>query len=643
VLPLLRHPLTLLLVAFICNTLLWAAVTNIGHPPDEFSHFDYVCHLATNHALPIYGKTLNIHTPGLQTHASLPPLYYLLGTPFQMALSNRTITEQMLALRALSVLLGAITITLAYMFGRTLSPTRPPFAFAVATLVGFNPMFTYFCAAINSDNLINLIYAALLLLLAYGLRQQQPSRRWLIGLGALLGAGLITKQTIAMGVFVSALVIVYLAWKQRTRFLLTVTRYAFWTSSTALLISGWYFVRNWFLYGSPSGMFTGPRLDSYSAHPYQAAGSLWQMIFATRSEFAARSELTQFLPTVLRSFWGIFDHLEILMPQRLYNVMTWMLMGGLLGAAFWVARAYRHRHDSLTRYRLLVAGVGGLILILTFTGLLSLSYFIDYQPQGRYLFAALTPVSVAIVAGWEQLAKLLRARWLVAPLIVVLVLIVNVLALVCALAPAQHDRYLGQMMSYKSNASVRTVYDTSPAQASFVAQHSEIKRLEMLINSPPGVQGPLICRLGQQGTTDDLLAAVVQQPLAGPACYGIDVSSCRFTAGGTYTLKLEAPNITAQQPVLAALPTDDASGDQSAADLKLKIVYPGIFSRQTLSRADYLPRKSPTASLPARRTVLVGVGRSYSGTLDCHALASGHRYFSVRPDASCNSADPAAW
>src|SRR5712692_6944959 len=82
------HPLTLLLLAFICNTLLWTAVTNIGHPPDEFAHFDYIRHLAVNHTLPIYGKTTYFHRPGLNTHASLPPLYYLLGTPVQMALSN---------------------------------------------------------------------------------------------------------------------------------------------------------------------------------------------------------------------------------------------------------------------------------------------------------------------------------------------------------------------------------------------------------------------------------------------------------------------------------------------------------------------------------------------------------------------------
>lgn len=613
----LLHPLTLLLLAFACNTLLWAAVTNLGNPPDEFSHFDYIRHLALDHTLPIYGETRYIQTQALQAHASLPPLYYLLGTPLQMALSNATVTQQMLALRGLSVLLGAMIVALAFMLGRMLAPARPAFALAVAALVGFNPMFTYLCAAINSDNLINLIYSALLLLLAIGLRQQQPGRRWLISLGALLGAGLITKQTMVIGVFVSAAVILFLAWRRRPRFLLTLVNYGFWVSGTALLISGWLFVRNWRLYGNPLGMVAGTRPDIFPIHPYNAVSSLWRMLFATQSDFLP------FLPIVIRSFWGIFDHLEVWMPPGVYDVMTALLVGGLIGAVLWVATSWRHRHDSLTRHRLLVAGVGGLILTLTFAGLLYLCYSIDNEPQGRYLFAALLPLAVAIVGGWEQLGGLLRVRWLVAPLIVVLVLTVNVVALLCALAPVHHDRYLrnllvdkqvetGEGESYaRDNRYVpklafgpeptpRAVSDASPVQASFVAQQARIERLEVLLNIPPGARGPLIWRVAQQGINDDLLTVVVRQPLTGRACYRINVSSCHFTTGETYTLRLEAPDITARHPLLATLTDDDAADNPSATDISLQVVYAGIFNKQALLRADYVLRSDAPGSLRGR-------------------------------------------
>jgi 4-amino-4-deoxy-L-arabinose transferase-like glycosyltransferase len=583
-----RSPLPLLLLAFVCNTSLWAAVTNIGNPPDEISHFDYIRHLAINHTLPIYGETHYIGRPGLQTHASLPPLYYLLGTPVQMALSNTTITKQMLALRAISVLIGALTVALAYKFGRMLVPTRPAFAFAVAALVGFNPMFTHLSAAVNSDNLINLIYAALLLLLACGLRQRQPSRGWLIGLGALLGAGLITKQSIVMGVFVSALFILFLAWKQRPRFLRALVRYGLWVSTPAVLISAWYFLRNWKLYGNPTGILAGTRPDVYLTHPYQNVGSLWEMISATNAG------LPPFRQTIFLGFWGVFDHYEILMPLRVYSVMSLLLMGGLIGLAFWIISSWRNRQGSLIRLRLMLALIGGLILILSIAGVANLSYRIDYQPQGRYLFAALVPVAVAIVGGWEKLAGLLRLKQLVAPLIVVLILTVNLIGLLLALAPAHHNRYLGRQLQpgptlVHTAPTVQHVYAEAPGQTSFVAQQTEIRHLDMLLNIPAGLRGPLIWRIFQPDATSDSLTAIVQQPPPGLGRYIIEVSSYRFRAGQTYTLKLEAPAITAQRPVLI--------GDPSALDVGLQVVYPRALNKQTLLRADYLLRSDTTRSL----------------------------------------------
>jgi hypothetical protein len=584
-----HFPLMLLLLVFICNTSLWAAVTNIGHPPDEFSHFDYIRHLAINHTLPIYGQTTYIHRQGFQAHASVGPLYYLLGTPLQMILVNATDTQQVLALRAISILLGAVTVALAYKFGRMLAPTRPEFALAVAVLVGFNPMFTYLSAAINSDNLINLIYAALLLLLAYGLRQRQPSRGWLIGLGALLGAGLITKPSIVMGVWVSALFIVFLAWKQRPRFLPALVRYGFWVSTPAVLISGWSFLRNWKLYGNPTGVVAGSRPDVFLTRPYQNVGSVWEMILATKGGYAS------FVPTIFHGFWGVFDHLEIAMPARVYDLLALLLWGGLIGMAFWIGRSWRNWHDNVTRQRLILAGMGGLILVLTFAGVAYVSYRIDYQAQGRYLFAALVPLAVAIVGGWEELAGLLRLQRLVAPTIVVLVLTINLIALLFALAPAHHNRYLGKLLQVEPT--LQHVYDNAPAEASFVAQQARIKYLDVLLNIPPGLRGPLIWRVVQPDTTGDLLTVIVQQPFPGSGSYRIDVSPYRFKAGQTYILKLEAPAITAQRPLLTIFSGDSATGNPSAADLGLQVVYPAVLKKQTLLRADYLLRSDSPGSL----------------------------------------------
>lgn len=587
-----HFPLMLLLLVFICNTSLWAAVTNIGYPPDELSHFDYTRHLAINHTLPIYGQTTYIHRPGLQAHASLPPLYYLLGTPVQMVVRNASVPQQMLALRAISILLGAITVALAYKFGRMLVPSRPEFAFAVAALVGFNPMFTFLSAAINSDNLINLIYAALLVVLTHGLRRGQPSRRWFIGLGAILGAGLITKQSIVMGVLVSAGVLLVLAWKQRPRFLPALARYGLWVITPVFLISGWYFLRNWNLYGNPTGILAGSRQDIYAGRPYQNVGSIWEMILATKSG------LPHFRQTLFLGFWGVFDHYEILMPLRVYKVMALLLVGGLAGVALWIIGSWTSRQDPLVRLRLMLALIGGSILILGIAGVANFSYRIDYQPQGRYIFGALVPVAVAIVGGWEKLASLLRLKHLVAPLIVVLILTVNLIGLLLALAPAHHNRYLKSFL--QNEAILQRVYAGAPAQTSFVAQQPEIQHLDVLLNIPKGLRGPLIWRIVQPDTPGDSLTAIVQQPAPGVGRYTIEVPLHRFSVGRNYILKLEAPATTAQSPVLTPFSGNEMSGNPSAADLGLQVVYPKSLNKPTLLRADYMLRSGAPGSFRGR-------------------------------------------
>src|SRR5205807_28167 len=171
------------------------------------------------------------------------------------------------------------------------------------------------------------------------------------------------------------------------------------------------------------------------------------------------------------------------------------MLGGLTGAALWMIKSWRHRHDDLTRQRIVLAGIGALILTLTVAGFLYLSYRIDVQPQGRYLFAAIAPLALAIVGGWEHLFGLLRLRWVAAPLVVVLLLLVNGIGLVYALAPDHHSRYLNELFSSAKvsgdgqsytqdnrylpqlpssrEPAVRSVYLSSPAHVSFVPQQAE--------------------------------------------------------------------------------------------------------------------------------------------------------------------------
>ena len=591
------HPLALLLLAFLCNTLLWALVVPPNSPPDEQAHFEYIQHLALRHTLPVYGQTPFVsNAEALNPQAMQPPLYYLLATPIALMLQNQPLVWQYVGLRALSALFGALTVALSYRLARELVPKRPVFALVLAALIAFNPMFTYMSAAINNDSLVNLIYAALLLMLWRGLQQPHVSRMWLVGVGALLGAGVLTKFSILTGGAVSIVVLVWLALRQPQQRGQTLVRYSLWVGGTALLLSGWLLVRNWLLYGDPTTLLIFSKYPGlYPARGYKETGSLWQMLTTSRAYYI------YFWDGLLYGFWGIFDFYTIWMSQRYYTTLTVLLLGGVLGTLLAGMRAWRQRHDAATRQRLVFGGVCALLTILVLWSNISRSYQIDYQPQGRYLLPALVPLALAVVVGWQRLAWLESLQKLVMVALVALVLAANLVALFTAIMPVYRDHQVRTVIAQPQNRS-QSVYSSFAATSDFVAQQPTIAYLEVLLDVSRQSRQPIIFRIQRMDTPQALATAIIMRSDAGLMCYRIDVSSVRFAAGARYEIVVQAPWTTIDRAVAAYL--TEASSRQ---DVGFQVVYPVGAAWQTFERVAFLLRTADPGSLQSKLQRLLSV------------------------------------
>jgi 4-amino-4-deoxy-L-arabinose transferase-like glycosyltransferase len=573
------HPLTLLLIAFFCTSLLWALVVEPGGAPDEWDHFDYIRSLVASHSLPIYGQTPRFDNPNvLNSEAQQPPLYYLLATPFYL-LGGQTPAGQMVAARLCSILLGTVAVALTYTLGRALAPKRRAFALALAALVGFNPMFMYMSAAVSNDALINAIYPALMLLLQALLQQRFISWKWLLGLGALLGAGLLAKFSIVGGVLASGIVLAVLAWRQPDRRIRTLLIYGAWTAGGLLLVAGWYLARNWLLYGDPSGVLIMASYHVNPMQPYATVGSFWQMLTTRRTGFV------DFWPGLLHGFWGIFDFYIIWMAPRLYFFLDVLGIGGLIGTGIWASRAWARHSKRATQERLVLAAAAGLITLITLGLVINYSYRIDYQPQGRYLLAALVPIGLAIVTGWEQLLRLVKLQHLAAPLLIVVILGINLLALFTAIAPDYHDAYLTSLTT-QPEAPTQYIAGAFAASASFVAEQSQIEQLEVLLNRPANASGPIIWRLRQGSEPAEIATAVEPKPPKGITRYRISVPQ-PLRAGAAYTLSIQAPWVAEDKRLAAYLRPNQAGGD-----MNLQVVYPPRAGWAALRRIDYLLRSA---------------------------------------------------
>ncbi len=104
------------------------------------------------------------------------------------------------------------------------------------------------------------------------------------------------------------------------------------------------------------------------------------------------------------SFWGDFGWLN-----RPFPWLTYLFLAAATLAALWgLSRRIQQRANvdrGLIIFSLLAAS---LILLQTWTPMLGSAW----QPQGRYLFPALLPIAVLLLAGWEALLPPRRQNWL---------------------------------------------------------------------------------------------------------------------------------------------------------------------------------------------------------------------------------------
>jgi hypothetical protein len=234
-------------------------------------------------------------------------------------------------------------------------------------------MFTAVSAALSADPLANLLSAAILLALVRG--------RGAVATGVLLGLGLLTK--LALAIFLPVAVVMLAA---RT------LRVAGNTLAVAAVITVPWLVHQVTTYG-----WTDPLATARHA-----------AVVADQPRFPGLSAdyVAQFLTVSFHSFWAQFGWMAVVAPDRLYWIWGAVVALAVVGLIATVAVAF-------------LAYVG---YNLTFE-----------QFQGRYLFPALVPIAILLVAGWTALVPArLRSAVIVLPIALVAI---NGYALMRVLVP----------------------------------------------------------------------------------------------------------------------------------------------------------------------------------------------------------------
>jgi hypothetical protein len=270
-------------------------------------------------------------------------------------------------------------------------------------------MFAFISGAVNNDNLAVLLSAIGLWLMIRITQESDVGHSTLllaIWLGITLGLSALTKASV-MGQFgLAGLTMMYAAYRRKRW-------QAFFIEGPIIIliagaIAGWWYYRNWVLYGDLLGLNAFIEILGQRTHP----ASLLQL-WTEREGF-------------MQSYWGLFGGVNIPMSGWIYAVLNLLAVLSIPGSACVIFQKWRKNHHELSAWIPLLLSllwIGAVVLPLV-------SYWarITWSSQGRLVFSAIMSLQLWFVAGlvgWmpEKIGRLVATT------------IVSLLGLLTLLAP----------------------------------------------------------------------------------------------------------------------------------------------------------------------------------------------------------------
>ncbi|MCC7450296.1 MAG: hypothetical protein IT324_22955 [Anaerolineae bacterium] len=399
--------------------------------PDENYHFAFVQRLTQSWELPV--QDASVKTPWDQ-EGSQPPLYYLVASlvarlvpadvvPYPLAKNphaqigiglaqinhnvfvhtpDEAFPWHGLALRFhlvrfFSIVMGAITVYVVHRTAQLAVRESPTVVRIVAAVfVTFNPMFLFITSSINNDNMV-MLWGALASWLMLKIIQHGYTTRRVARLAIVIALASLSKLSgLTLYVPAGAMLLLLALNKHHYTDPAGELRHAqsiTWRQLVAagamfgiafVVIAGWWYARNWQLYGDPTGLRAMIAIVSPRQMPYTIGTMLDEM------------------QGLRISFWALFGWFNVI-------GLDWFLIGmdiltalALIGGIVWVAY-YMSKQDFRALFPI---GILGLQFLVTFVSLIN---WTRQTPgtQGRLLFPAIAAIATLTALGWRMFGQLI--------------------------------------------------------------------------------------------------------------------------------------------------------------------------------------------------------------------------------------------
>jgi len=413
-----RKTLALLLALSLTRGILYSAVTPPWQAPDEPGHFQYAAFLVRYHRFPtrqdvateewlqtqVYASmqesdfwARRAHTPApaalekeYRAAVGHPPLYYLLGALLLAPFSRCDLVTQLHVLRLGSVLLGTLTVLVAYLTAQALFPKNASWQLAVPAFVAFLPMHTFITSSVTNDSLAELLASLVIYSLLRILRTALSWRR-VVSIACLLASGLFTKRTTTFAIPLAALTLLLYYLRAKPLKLAPPNEAAHCPLRWLRPGCAWLFIAS----------ATGLGLWALTLHSPFSTRHLYLLLELRPYVPAALKTYALFFLLTFASFWANFGWMNVPLDLAWYAALAVFSLLALCGLGVFAVRVVRGTEPLETWQRrallmLLLAAV--LILAQTF-GLIIVR---GIHQQGRYLFPALIPLAVLFTLGLRE-------------------------------------------------------------------------------------------------------------------------------------------------------------------------------------------------------------------------------------------------
>lgn len=363
--------------------------TGYQNAPDEAAHVTYI-RVAQAGKLPTQlnpTQGINTNSPTYEWHQ--PPLYYFIAAII-MPLGEKSV-------RCVSILFGLISILLIFLTARKLFTKSEQIAVTAVGIAALIPGHVAIMSAVNNDSLLELCFSCFLYVLAQCIMDGISLKRSL-ALGAILGFGLLTKAT-ALLLIPLLLFAAILLWRtgEKPKKLVQNLTVVF---GMAVLISGWWIVRNTMLYHEPLPLHAFVQSFEGTAKAQDVInGTIGLKVDGWTGYYILLSQWT------FKSFWAVFGTAQSALygvPRFLPEVVYTLLGLVSIAVAAGMGRLHFKRRVDFTGRQLSVILIFGAVI-----GLVSCSFLLFthkyFQAQGRYFYPAMLPFSIIFAMGWRAI------------------------------------------------------------------------------------------------------------------------------------------------------------------------------------------------------------------------------------------------